>query len=142
MKYASLSKRLVAVIIDIGICVALAAIAYNELKPLLDLNNQNNLSDQVQGITWMISWIYFASMESSRLQATFGKMLFRIKVTDMEENRISFWKASVGYWGKLLFPFGCITIFFTKNKQWLHDQEWLHVNYGRVVLDKRNNAPQ
>src|ERR1039458_326891 len=36
------------------------------------------------------SWLYEAFMESSSYQATLGKMIFGMKVTDLNGNRISF----------------------------------------------------
>src|SRR5208337_3441946 len=39
------------------------------------------------------SWLYGALMESSSYQATVGKMIFGMKVTDLNGNRISFGRA-------------------------------------------------
>jgi uncharacterized RDD family membrane protein YckC len=50
----------------------------------------------------LIRWLYFAIMESSSYQATFGKQLLEIKVTDMDGNRISFWRATLRYFAKIL----------------------------------------
>lgn len=73
----------------------------------------------------LIRWLYFAIMESSSYQATFGKQVLNIKVTDMEENRISFWRATLRYFAKILsemiFYIGYIMIGFTPKKQGLHD---------------------
>ena len=73
----------------------------------------------------LIRWFYFAVMESSSYQATFGKQLLSIKVTDMEGMRISFWKATIRYFAKILseliFYIGYIMIGFTPKKQGLHD---------------------
>ena len=40
------------------------------------------------------SWLYEAFMESSSYQATIGKMIFGMKVTDLYGNRISFERAT------------------------------------------------
>lgn len=48
----------------------------------------------------VIGWPYFAYFESSEKQATPGKMLLGIQVTDLEGQRISFSKASLRYFGK------------------------------------------
>ncbi|WP_406656951.1 RDD family protein [Methanolobus sp. ZRKC2] len=73
----------------------------------------------------LIRWLYFAIMESSSYQATFGKQLLSIKVTDMELNRISFWRATLRYFAKILseliFFIGYLMIGFTEKKQGLHD---------------------
>ena len=72
-----------------------------------------------------VSWLYFALMESSKQQATLGKMALSLKVTDMEGNRISFGRATGRYFGKILsgmiFMIGYILAGLTEKKQALHD---------------------
>src|SRR5580765_465602 len=46
------------------------------------------------------SWLYEALMESSARQATLGKMIFQMKVTDLFGNRISFARATGRYFAK------------------------------------------
>jgi uncharacterized RDD family membrane protein YckC len=64
-------------------------------------------------------------MESSTSQATIGKMLMGIKVTDMNGHRISFARASGRFFGKalskLIVYIGFIMAAFTEKKQGLHD---------------------
>lgn len=48
------------------------------------------------------TWIYFAAMESSPWQATLGKRLLRIVVTDMDTQRLTFRHALARTWIKLL----------------------------------------
>jgi uncharacterized RDD family membrane protein YckC len=72
------------------------------------------------------SWLYFAYMESSARQATLGKGILNLKVTDMNGNRISFGRASGRFFGKIvtnLVPLfiGWILAGFTEKKQALHD---------------------
>ncbi len=71
------------------------------------------------------SWIYYASMESSTKQATLGKMALGIKVTDLNQKRISFGRASGRFFSKILsgliLGIGFIMIAFTEKKQGLHD---------------------
>ena len=38
-----------------------------------------------------LQWLYFAGMESSERQATFGKAAMSLRVTDLEGRRLSFW---------------------------------------------------
>ncbi|MFH1195056.1 MAG: RDD family protein [bacterium] len=75
--------------------------------------------------TTIISWLYFALMESSAKQATLGKMALGIKVTDLMGNRISFGKATGRYFAKILsgmiLYIGFIMAGFTEKKQALHD---------------------
>lgn len=76
-------------------------------------------------ISIIIDWLYFALMESSSKQATVGKMVLNIKVTDEMGNRISFARASGRYFGKILssliLMIGYIMAAFTQKKQALHD---------------------
>lgn len=72
-----------------------------------------------------LNWLYFALMESSKYQATLGKMAVGVKVTDMEGNRISFGRATGRYFGKIIsgmiLYIGFIMAGFTEKKQALHD---------------------
>jgi uncharacterized RDD family membrane protein YckC len=76
-------------------------------------------------ITFAISLLYFAIMESSKSQATLGKMAVGIKVTDMEGNRISFSKAFLRSIGKIIsnmvMYIGYLMAAFTEKRQGLHD---------------------
>jgi eukaryotic-like serine/threonine-protein kinase len=81
-------------------------------------------------IGWIIpTWLYFAVFDSSEKQATLGKMVGKVVVTDLEGNSISFWRATWRFllillsW--LFFPFTLIGVIFfrfiNKNKRSLHD---------------------
>lgn len=71
------------------------------------------------------TWLYEAFMTSSVRQATLGKMIFGMKVTDLNGNRISFERASGRYFAKwlsaLTLLIGYIIAGFTERKQALHD---------------------
>ena len=73
----------------------------------------------------LASWIYEAAMESSSLRATLGKMIFGMKVTDLNGNRISFARATGRHFAKYLSSMilfiGYIMAGFTERKQALHD---------------------
>jgi uncharacterized RDD family membrane protein YckC len=74
----------------------------------------------------VIGWLSFALMESSARQATFGKAMLSLKVTDANGNRLSFGHASGRFFSKIitgLVPFfiGYIMAGFTAKKQALHD---------------------
>jgi uncharacterized RDD family membrane protein YckC len=74
----------------------------------------------------LLSWLYFTISESSSWQATLGKKLLGLRVTDESGNRISFGKANGRYWSKilsgLLLYAGYIMVAFTEKKQGLHDK--------------------
>ncbi|MEP1273854.1 MAG: RDD family protein, partial [Marinomonas sp.] len=73
----------------------------------------------------VLSWIYFAAMESSQKQATLGKMALGIVVTDEAGGQISFLRATGRYFAKILSALilliGFIMVAFTERKQGLHD---------------------
>ena len=81
------------------------------------------------GVTFILllfgSWLYEALMESSSYQATLGKMIFGMKVTDLNGNRISFGRATGRHFAKwlsgMILGIGYIMVGFTERKQGLHD---------------------
>lgn len=77
-------------------------------------------------LTIVLTWLYFASMESSTHQGTLGKMALGLFVTDLQGRRVSFGRASGRFFAKFitgLIPFfiGYIMAGFTAKKQALHD---------------------
>jgi uncharacterized RDD family membrane protein YckC len=83
-----------------------------------------------------LEWLYFAGMESSERQATFGKAAMSLRVTDLEGGRLSFGHATGRFFAKIvsgLIPFaiGYIMAGFTAKKQALHD-----IIAGTLVLRK------
>jgi uncharacterized RDD family membrane protein YckC len=70
-------------------------------------------------------WLYEAFMTSSSTQATLGKMLVGLRVTDEAGQRISFEKATIRFLAKLVSGFilgiGYLMVAFTDRKQGLHD---------------------
>ncbi len=91
-------------------------------------------------ISLLITWAYFALMESSGWQGTLGKRILSIKVTDLNGNRISLKKATLRLLVKAFisgwFLIGYIMAFFTRRKQSLHD-----LIAGTLVLTKQDAAP-
>ncbi len=73
----------------------------------------------------LASWLYFATFESSPWQATPGKRVLGLRVTNLEGKRLSFIRASGRYFGKiissLIFGIGFVMAGFTEKKQALHD---------------------
>jgi len=77
-------------------------------------------------VSIFLGWLYYALMESSSKQATIGKMVMGIKVTDLEGNQISFARASGRHFGKiissLILAIGYLMMLWTEKKQTLHDK--------------------
>ena len=76
-------------------------------------------------LTLGAGWLYEALMESSSYQATLGKMIFGMKVTDLYGNRIDFARATGRHFAKIIsglaLCIGFIMVGFTERKQGLHD---------------------
>ncbi|MBZ5642846.1 MAG: RDD family protein [Acidobacteriia bacterium] len=73
-----------------------------------------------------LQWLYFAGLESSERQATFGKSAMSLRVTDLQGQRLSFGHATGRFFSKIitgLIPLGIgyIMAGFTEKKQALHD---------------------
>lgn len=73
----------------------------------------------------VLAWLYFALCESSRSQATVGKLAVGLKVTDLHGRRIGFGRATGRYFGKflsaMLLGIGFLMAGWTARKQALHD---------------------
>jgi uncharacterized RDD family membrane protein YckC len=73
-----------------------------------------------------LQWLYFAGMESSERQASFGKSVMSLRVTNYDGQRISFGHATGRFFAKIVsgmipFAIGYIMAAFTARKQALHD---------------------
>jgi uncharacterized RDD family membrane protein YckC len=82
------------------------------------------------GLVVMVAYVvgpilYWAGMHASRRQATFGKALLGLKVTDAARNPISFVRSLARELAKIISAFalmlGFVLAGFTKRKQALHD---------------------
>jgi uncharacterized RDD family membrane protein YckC len=73
----------------------------------------------------LLYWFYYASWESSKHQATPGKLAIGIKVTDLQGNPVTYWRASARYVNKWVsiftLLFGYLMAGWTPKKQALHD---------------------
>ena len=120
--YAGFWLRAAAFIIDyIGLIIVnfiIALVLVNILG-----NSAGGALTRLIGI--LIGWGYFAYLESSDKQATVGKMIVGLKVTDMNGNRLGFGQATGRYFGKIvsaiIIGIGFIMAGFTERKQALHD---------------------
>ena len=78
---------------------------------------------QLLGI--VIAWLYWTVFESSGWQATPGKRMLGLRVTDLDGSRIGFGRANARYWSKILSALilfiGFLMVAFTRRKQGLHD---------------------
>lgn len=88
------------------------------------------------GVMILLQTAYFAIMESSSKQASLGKMVLGIIVTDADGKRISFGRAVGRNLGKIVSQtilfIGYLMIGFTEKKQGLHD-----MIAGCLVVEKQ-----
>lgn len=113
MQYSSFGKRFLAYIVDAALVFILSLII-NRVIPY---------------IGWIISlcfsFLYYTMFICSEAQATPGKFLVKIKVTDIEGNRLTVKKSILRFFASwlsgLLLCFGYILSLFTSKKQTLHD---------------------
>lgn len=75
---------------------------------------------------FIVAWLYYAIMESSRFKGTLGKKALSIAVVNERSERISFGHASARYWSKCVsvvtLYIGFLMAGFTEKKQALHDK--------------------
>jgi uncharacterized RDD family membrane protein YckC len=169
-RYASFLKRFVAFIIDgiLAKLVALVIViplglltAGTGILTVVSLRNSDQFfcngdfgeifealaaSLSVVGIVFwifigvMIVWLYFAVFESSPRQATPGKMMLGMFVTDIHGQRLSFPRALGRTLSKILSKMFCflgyILALFTARNQTLHD-----MIAGTLVLEADYPAP-
>ena len=111
--YAGFWKRVAALLIDSVVISAATGI----------------LTAVTFGMAWfsifLLPWVYEAIMLSSEKQATVGKMVLGIVVTDVNGGRITFARATGRHFAKwlsaLILGIGFLMVAFTEKKQALHD---------------------
>lgn len=76
-------------------------------------------------LNFILTVAYYAGMHASKWQGTVGKKLLGLKVTDINGQRISFWRGLGRYIAMVflsaIFLIGYIMAAFTAKKQSLHD---------------------
>jgi uncharacterized RDD family membrane protein YckC len=88
------------------------------------------------GILLVLTWLYFAGLESSGWQGTVGKRMTGLLVTDRAGRRLSFGRSTGRYFAKILSArpilIGYLLAAFTPQKQALHD-----LIAGTLVVKRR-----
>ena len=143
MEYAGFWRRLVAYLIDyLVVLVGSLVVGF-----VIGLIAGASGAEKIDG-PWLASiyaaaiagyYLYYALMESSSSQATVGKLALGIKVTDLEGNRVTFWRALGRSLAKIISAIilfiGYIMAAFTERKQALHDK------IANTLVVKRASAP-
>jgi uncharacterized RDD family membrane protein YckC len=140
-EYAGFWIRAVAWIIDISIIMAIVYIvrhyifggSYFTLWSTSWLpfnfgfvsNETQSMNHYFDTLSLIIFYFYMALLESSRWRGTIGKKILGLSVSDTSDHRISFIRASVRFFGKLLsaivLSIGYLMVAFTSHKRGLHD---------------------
>jgi uncharacterized RDD family membrane protein YckC len=156
VEYAGFWVRFLAFLIDnavmgIGFVLILIPLIFltglggfiGEIHPNEDMNDVGifmlfGLLFLAATVSLLLTWLYHALMESSEWQATLGKKVLGLVVTDMAGRRVSFGRATGRHFAKIITNMvpafiGYIMAGFTERKQVLHD-----MIAGCLVL-RRNN---
>jgi uncharacterized RDD family membrane protein YckC len=154
--YAGFWLRLVAYIIDYIIIYVVQSFIFIPVLGLMGISFASKMDDMgtmsdaetmgmvasmmaVAGatalLTTVIAILYWSLMESSKYQATVGKIALGLKVTDLDGNSLDFVKSLIRnvckiISGMILF-IGYIMAGFTEKKQGLHD-----IIAGTLVVKK------
>jgi uncharacterized RDD family membrane protein YckC len=129
--YAGFWLRFVAYFVDSLILCPLWIVA-GVLSGVMQASTDDTvkLVFSVLYLLWMVvaiaaAWLYFALQESGTAQATLGKRLLGLQVTDRQGNRIGFLRATGRFFGKIvsamILDIGFMMAGWTERKQALHD---------------------
>lgn len=123
-EYTGFIRRSVAFLLDIPFLILLYYFSESVCQFMYDAWCFHISSHVFLYIVFVI--LYFATLESSSLKATFGKVLIGIQVENKEtSNRLTSPRALLRFFFKILSIFfllmGIIIILFTQQKQALHD---------------------
>lgn len=137
MVYAGFWKRVGADLIDSGILwITSWVVGYAMGYTLANLGYSLETLELVGNLIGLLmTWLYYAIMESSGYQGTPGKLALGIMVTDLNGQPISFWRATGRHFGKiisgLILSIGFLMAAWTDRKQTLHD-----IMAGCVVIER------
>ena len=147
--YAGLGRRFIAFIVDIILILLIGIVTItffsltNGIKyayylavqraPIGTLTETGTVDAAVSPIIaalgmliFIVPWLYYAGFESSRSQATPGKTLMHIVVTDLKGNKPTFARMTLRHFAKfisaLIIFIGFLMIGLTKKRQGLHDK--------------------
>jgi uncharacterized RDD family membrane protein YckC len=150
--YAGFWQRFVAIVIDIIIIGTLQFVVIAPILAAIGIGVSNSSAmdtadpiamvatiaavfSTVGIIGQVVQILYFTLMESSKYQATIGKLALGIIVTDMNGGKLDFVKALIRNVSKIvsgiILLIGYIMAAFTEKKQALHD-----IIAGTLVVKK------
>jgi uncharacterized RDD family membrane protein YckC len=126
--FVGFGRRFIAYAIDIIIIILFTTVLNTALIAIvvaLELDSLD-VTTIYLGIYFMVYISYFIFTESSAKQATFGKLIMKIKVVNSDGDRLSVLNSTIRNFGRILsgliLGLGYIMIVFTPKKQALHDK--------------------
>lgn len=124
--YAGFWIRFVAIFLDSIISVIFSVILTFVLRMAVGFDTEDMMATLLINLfSAVFGLIYYAGFESSKYQATLGKQMMGIYVTDESGAPISFLRATGRYFAKIISSvillIGFIMAAFTSKKQALHD---------------------
>jgi uncharacterized RDD family membrane protein YckC len=128
--YAGFWRRFAACLLDwLVLSVITAVLGFGVGFVWFTLTGDDELSRNIFSAIlnlamFIISWFYFAGQESSDSQATLGKRVAGIFVTDTQGEALGFGRASARYFSKMLssiLMIGYLIMLITTKRQALHD---------------------
>ena len=123
--YPSVWRRCFAALLDATVFYVPFFVLWYVLSTFWHALTYVTASGYLGYLSLLLLWPYCALWESSRFQATPGKLALGMRVTDIEGSRIDFARATARYFSKLattatLF-IGYLILDVTSHKQALHD---------------------
>lgn len=126
MQYAGFWRRAASLLLDM-LFISILVIPVGFVFGLL---GEDKLEGALLVLFWLsiiaLVYLYYTLQESGPKQATWGKQIMGLVVSDMQGKKISFGKASARYFARglsqLPLHLGYVLMLFTERKQTLHDK--------------------
>jgi uncharacterized RDD family membrane protein YckC len=120
----------IALLYTLGALAIEIPAAIHHIPHQVRIEEWDHLKDNISRLFWLVmvgfGWFYVAGLECSPLQATLGKRLMGIKITDAHGERISFLRSTCRYGAKYLSALPCflgfIMALFSSRNLALHDR--------------------
>lgn len=127
--YAGFGRRLLAYIVDVVVFIVMgfaSTMLFFIVRAMLGYDSAAGQTENmfIFSLWFGLDWLYQAASISSGRQATLGKRLAGIFVTDVGGQRLSFSRATARHVARLLSYYSVVGFpmqMFTKNRQALHD---------------------
>lgn len=125
-QYGGFWVRLVALVLDNAIVFFILLAALLSMGTLVATVGMESMMDVAAWLVMtFVPFLYWPVLESSHWQATFGKRIMGLEVTDADGNRLSFLRALLRSLAKIIssipLGLGFVLAAFTARKQALHD---------------------